>query len=283
MKITEKQKAALKSLTCERLSSNDLNLREIETFDNDRNENLVYALKNQAFTEDEHNSIAYYLVKDEHDNILFYFSLKCGSLYDNYFNTEVINLLKTLYSDLLERERAILQQQDDEDIDIINELLEKLRSRKGIAKEDLERIKRKTKGSKEFEDFLSDDMDKVGSTFAGIELVHFCSNTNSVWKCPDSHQKIGSIVFWYFIVPIVLDAMKLVGCEYLFLFAADFTEDEELVNYYKTAMSFSEPKGKKTLMPLYDLSCKLLYQETSELENKRVEFFNNFNPDEDAV
>lgn len=282
MKITEQQIAALESLTCERLSSNVSNLREIEAFDNNRNENLVYALKNQAFTEDEENSIAYYLVKDENGDILFYFSLKCGSLYDNYFNTEVFNLLKKLYSDLLERERAILQK-DDEDIDVINELLEKLRSRKGIAKVDLERIKRKTKGTEDFENILSEDMDKVGATFAGIELVHFCSNTDKVWKCPDSHQKIGAIVFWYFIVPKVLAVMKLVGCEFLFLFAADFTEDEELVNYYKTAMSFSEPQGKKTLMPLYDLSCKLLYQETSELERKRADFFNNFNPDEGAV
>ena len=167
MKITEQQIAALESLTCERLSSNVSNLREIEAFDNNRNENLVYALKNQAF--------------------------------------------------------------------------------------------------------------------AGIELVHFCSNTDKVWKCPGSHQKIGAIVFWYFIVPKVLAVMKLVGCEYLFLFAADFTEDEELVNYYKTAMSFSEPEGKKTLMPLYDLSCKLLYQETSELERKQAYFFDNFNPDEDAI
>ena len=96
MKITEQQIAALESLTCERLSSNVSNLREIEAFDNNRNENLVYALKNQAFTEDEENSIAYYLVKDEDGDILFYFSLKCGSLYDNYFNTEVFNLLKKL-------------------------------------------------------------------------------------------------------------------------------------------------------------------------------------------
>lgn len=282
MRISEEQEAALKLLTCKRLSSEESNLREIEAFDNYRNENLADVLKNQAFTEDEQNIIAYYVVKDEQDNILFYFSLKCGSLFDNYYNTEILNLLNTLYTELLERKQDTLQQ-DNEESGIINDLLEKLRSRKGIAKADLEKIKRKTTSIEEFENLLSEDMDKVGKTYAGVELVHFCKNENIEWKCPNSHHKIGTIVFWKYIVPKVLEVMKFVGCEYLFLFAADFTEDAELVNYYKAAMSFSEPEGKKTLMPLYDLSCKFLYQETSDLEYKRAEFFNNFNLDEDAV
>jgi len=293
MVITERQKAELESLSCERLSSDESTLREIGTFDNYRNEDLAGVIKGPAFNENVQNVIAYYLVKDRSDNILFYFSLKCGSLYDYYFDTNVLNLIKALYSDLLKREQVLSQQNDDDEedkhkdkkieIEIIKDLLESLRSRKGVAKADLEKIKEKTISIEEFENLLSEDRENVGKTYAGIELVHFCKNDNIEWKCPNSHHKIGTIVFWKFIVQKVLDVMKLVGCEYLFLFSADLTPDEELVNYYKTSMGFSEPIEKKTLVPLYDIGCKFLYQKTSDLENKRAEFFDNFNLDEDAV
>ena len=52
MKITEQQKEAIFSLTCERLSTNEDNLRCVVDFSN-RNENLVRTLQNEAFEEDE--------------------------------------------------------------------------------------------------------------------------------------------------------------------------------------------------------------------------------------
>ena len=76
MKITEQQKEAIFSLTCERLSTNEDNLRCVVDFSN-RNENLVRTLQNEAFEEDEKGNIAYYVIKYPNGNILFYFSLKC--------------------------------------------------------------------------------------------------------------------------------------------------------------------------------------------------------------
>lgn len=80
--------------------------------------------------------------------------------------------------------------------------------------------------------------------------------------------------------------MKFVGCEYLYLFAADNSPkdaDMELVNYYKVKMGFEEPEERRTTVPLYDLFCPLLYQKTKELERKQEEFFNDFCHDIDAV
>ncbi len=117
MKITSKQREILKSLKCERLSSNDENLRLVEDFYNRRNPSLEQTLKNEAMEEDIDGSVAYYLIKDINDNILFFFSLKNGSLYDSYFDTNIIKLLKTLNvfvkesledSDLSEEQRLIL-------------------------------------------------------------------------------------------------------------------------------------------------------------------------------
>lgn len=51
MKITEQQKETISSLICERLSTNEDNLRCVEDFSNS-NMNLVHTLQNEAFEED---------------------------------------------------------------------------------------------------------------------------------------------------------------------------------------------------------------------------------------
>lgn len=81
MRITDRQKQLLDSLTCERLSSNEAHLRMVDSFFNGRNGSLEHTLKNEAYAEDEEGNIAFYLVKDADNRILFYFSVKCGMLY----------------------------------------------------------------------------------------------------------------------------------------------------------------------------------------------------------
>ena len=96
-------------------------------------------------------------------------------------------------------------------------------------------------------------------------------------------QKFGVVVFWHFIVPKVLSLMEIVGCQYVFLFAADDSEDEDLVNYYKTWLKFESSQERSAATPVYDLTCKFLYQDTCSLKEKRSYFYDHFNPEEDAV
>ena len=74
MKVTEEQVQKLQSFHCERLSANDANFALIGNFYNVRNNSLVDTLQNEAFADDLENRIAYYIVKDGDDNILFFFS-----------------------------------------------------------------------------------------------------------------------------------------------------------------------------------------------------------------
>lgn len=53
MQITEEQQQVLNSLVCERLFSNENNLRLVDTFCNVRNGSLEHTLKNEAYEEDE--------------------------------------------------------------------------------------------------------------------------------------------------------------------------------------------------------------------------------------
>lgn len=283
MKITEEQSEILNSLICERLSRNSDNMRAIDSFFNSKNEKLVERLLNEAYSEDENDKIAYYLVKDKEGHILFYFSLKCGQLYDKHLDFDLYKLLVDLYDGLLKMKKE--SGTTPEDAIIIDKVLEEIRSRKGVIKADLKKISKKNKSIEEFEKLFNDDLDKVGETFSGVEIVQFCSNEScsKYWARYGMNQKLGVVIFWHFIVPKVLELMNLVGCQYLFLFAADDSEDEDLVNYYKTWLKFESSQERSAATPVYDLTCKFLYQETFSLADKKRFFFDHFNPDEDAV
>ena len=168
---------------------------------------------------------------------------------------------------------------------VIDKVLEEIRSRKGIIKADLKRISKKNKSIEDFEKLFNDDQEKVGETFSGVEIVQFCSNEDcsKYWEQYGMKQKFGVVVFWHFIVPKVLSLMEIVGCQYVFLFAADDSEDEDLVNYYKTWLKFESSQERSAATPVYDLTCKFLYQDTCSLKEKRSYFYDHFNPEEDAV
>ena len=140
MKITKQQRLILDSLKCERLSSNPDNLYLVESFTNRRNESLEHTLKNEAMEEDEEGSVAYYLIKDSDDNILFFFSLKSGSLYDSHFDTSVIKLIKKL-NDVVQAHLADAEMSEKER-ETLQNIQEKIRSHKGITKRDIDRLPR---------------------------------------------------------------------------------------------------------------------------------------------
>lgn len=285
MQITEEQQQILNSLVCERLSSNENNLRLVDTFCNVRNGSLEHTLKNEAYEEDEAGNIAYYLIKDKDENILFYFSMKCGILYDLFGEEEKLRKINDLFHFLIELEKDPSSTKEDKET--IASILESIRTRKGLVKKELSKISH-IKKNQIIEDLAKeseDNLKRVGKTFAGVEIVHFCANDNyrPSWEKLNIKQKMGSVVFWHFLIPKICELRKIVGCEYLFLFAADLTPDELLVNYYKSNLGFRDSNEYGTAIPLYDYACKFMYQELKDIEEKRNNFYLEFNPDEDSI
>lgn len=86
MKITAEQKAVLKSFHCIRLSkADDIDiLRLVDNFSNSRNENLENYIKNEAFEQDSSGNVACYVVIDDENDILCYFALKSGLLFQGF-------------------------------------------------------------------------------------------------------------------------------------------------------------------------------------------------------
>lgn len=285
MQITEEQQQILNSLVCERLSSNENNLRLVDTFCNIRNGSLEHTLKNEAYEEDEAGNIAYYLIKDKDENILFYFSIKCGILYDLFGEEEKLRKINDLFLFLVELEKNPSSTKEDKET--IVSILESIRTRKGLVKKELSKISH-IKKNQIIEDLAKeseDNLKRVGKTFAGVEIVHFCANDNyrPAWEKLNIKQKMGTVVFWHFLIPKICELRKIVGCEYLFLFAADLTPDELLVNYYKSNLGFKDSNEYGTAIPLYDYACKFMHQELKDIEERRNNFYLEFNPDEESI
>lgn len=275
MQLTNEQQLKLKSFHCERLSLNEVNFELINDFYNAKNNSLVDTLQNEAYDDDLQNRIAYYVVKDGEENILFFFSLKCGLLYDEFIEGDRLKEMQSFYALILQMCKD--DSLSDEDKLAVHSLLEKVRTKKGVKKEDVARVLHMQQNSEEFSLVFGKNLKNVGRTFAGVEVVHFCANDEyrHVWSNLQIPMKLGAYIFWKFLVPIVQKIMNLVGCEYLFLFAADLTEDEELIKYYQTQLGFELADEHCAAIPIYDFTCKFMSQKTSSLEVKRLQFLDS--------
>lgn len=174
MRITEEQELILGSLQCERLSSNIDNFRLVDDFYNGRNPSIVDTLQNEAYEDDANHRVAYYLVKNNSGEILFYFSLKCGLLYDEFLEGDRLLDMKAFYEHIFQLSKDPSLQGTDKDA--INAILEKARTKKGLKKLEVARALHLSLDSEELLKIFGENNKNVGITFAGVEIVHFCAN-----------------------------------------------------------------------------------------------------------
>lgn len=262
MKITDEQLKLLNSFKCIRLRKlrnlrNLKNLSIINNFSNARNPNIADILKNNALKEDQESETAYYVIRRK-DKIALFFSIKCGLLFDKSIEDYLTELINS-----------------KNDKNKIEKLLGKLEKLKYLLSD----IKKET----------NKNIKRVSETYSGIELVHLCSNDNfkNKWESFASKYSIrkentmAKIFFWHYIVPKVIELNNIIGSKYLYLFAADSTDDRTLVNYYNDLL-FEQNKEVSTIKPYYDFSCIFMCQEIANLKDSREHFFNNFNSEIDS-
>lgn len=290
-KITDEQKRIIEKFSCERLSSNPENKNLIKGFVSEKGSLLVDYLHNLAWDEDVEGKTAYYLVKSPENEIALFFSLKCGALFDLLDEESVVERAKRLQK-LLRVVQGINKNGKEKELAI--QILENFRSGQNIT---IEQIKRNIKiNAQQTQELLhSLDYDKehehneqiirVGHTYPGIDLVHFCANDlmRKKWKSYGIQHPMGEVMFWNYIAPIIYETQKTIGCQYAYLFAADASRDGVLINYYNVALKFEESANLGTNKPSYDLCCVFMCQEVNELKKNRQEYFDNFNPDDDDI
>lgn len=276
-KITKGQKEFLKKFECVRISD-DIKYNEMTTdFRCRRNRNLVERLQSDAYNEDIVGATAHYLIIYNMETPVLYFVLKAGSLYT------------PLERDLQEMGEQILKKWKNKNYDDcqkkIQNIVKQVLDQSDPFPSDMINV------CKQYKDLLCDvELERetqtiqVTHTYAGIELEVFCVNENArdIWKNANTFQTLGKTMYWSKIVPIFFNVQRLIGCKYCFLFAADSTKDETLVNYYTVDLKFKRMTNIGTPKPEYDFRCIPMFCDMSKLKQYQVDFFDNFNLDDNA-
>lgn len=265
--ITEEQKQLLSTYTCQRLTADKDNLMKIQRFYSARGRGLVNSLRNFGWEEDNNRSTAYYVIKNAEGQIVMFFSLKCGTLFDPGYVKQFLDEFDE--TRLLFNNWRLAESGDEAALQYLQEVRrmmgeEAFRARmKTIREEYLDKVYM-------YKDIKSDKNSepntmiiRVDQSHAAIELVEFCVNdrTKRCWttfsenKFDRRRHTMGQVFFWWFIVPKMLEISSLVGCEYAYLFAADRDPDGTLVRYYEDALHFKKLRHLGTIKPYYDLNC----------------------------
>lgn len=296
--ITDEQRAYLDSFRCERLTADDSNRDKIRYFQNRKGSGLVNKLKYLAWAEDAIGSTAYYVIKDAFDEIVMFFSLKCGVLFDPHYIANNMALFSghdygKMWDAILKPEEAalpalqqlrdlnpanvLLHATTDIEIEALELLGDTLKYQRLIkVREKLEaglNTYSGTKREKRIE--RNPNIIRVPESFSAIELVEFCANTNADFEWDEelmAQQSFGATMFWGVIVPKMLQINGLIGSEYVFLFAADHdlspfdanevVQDGEklrLIQYYQ-GLHFEYSSELGTAKPYYDFSCQFMCQ-----------------------
>lgn len=257
------------------MTSKENNKDILEEFWSQKNNNtLGDYLKNNAWNDDLSGETRVYLVKDPEGQVALFFSLKCGML-----------ISKNQYDKLDEYEREfvdmLVEAKQNDDLEAVNGYYEY-----GSSEfPDIDRLfliaERRIESKSETRE-LGDEKNalKVAECFSGIELCHFCRN--EAYRCPsDLKVPLGFGIFWEVIVREIFKITHWIGCKYLYLFAADNTEDSDikkLVNYYKSALKFYECDEADIIIikPEYDENCYGLIQEISRLSSNQEAVWQEF-------
>lgn len=100
---------------------------------------------------------------------------------------------------------------------------------------------------------------------SGIELANFAVN-NSYKESHKEYEGLGTVIFYYFVMPIVKNVSEQIGVSMLFIFSLPY---KKLMAFYKTLhferlSVFDEHYVHKRIKPRYDRDCVFMYQPISE-------------------
>lgn len=223
MRITKEQEKVLDSLSCERLSSNAANEKLMETFVSKRGISLVNYFRRFGMAEDKSGHTTYYIIKNRENELLMFFSLKCGTLFEPLQDEQEVEQDFQRLIILLQAVQNADEDISEEEVRETYEIMNKYQVGDRISKEDFYKaILKKAKGKRLFLDRLFNDKEqedndkifRVQSTHTGIELVHFCTNDNlkEKWKELNMGHTMGEVLFWKYIAPKFFEVQEIAGC-----------------------------------------------------------------------
>ncbi|MBP3817975.1 MAG: hypothetical protein J6H31_06680 [Butyrivibrio sp.] len=271
-----KAKTFFDSFKCEHISKENIDNIKDNFYPPKYGENLTEYVKSYALNDDNDNEEKVYIVKSKDDDIVFYFSLKCGLLYkpekSSLLDEEKEELAKMIFEAIEKDDKNLLSEykKSDELKNCWDEIYTSAYNRWKALQETTADNGRSM---------------SVYKVHPAIELSRFCKNNTShhgPFGIP-----IGFGIFWRKIVPIILDVSKSIGCKFVYLFAANKKESintndnpRDLIAYYRDSLNFRDAQELVMIKSEYDWNCHPMLQRVTDLQATQNSIWEKF---EDAI
>ena len=213
-------------------------------------------LINDAWDDDSNNNTRVFLVRDKRTRkIAYYYALNCGILYKDLSDKKMTPIEEKCVTNFIKAMRKIHKDNlSDAERDAANNLLseaygafdEKIENSDRAA--DLLTYATEQANLKEEREEASKNSGEgaavkdVLETYPAIDIKFLCRDA-SYDPGIKLDFKFGVYVFWEIIVPHILRISELVGCKYVYLFAADNSEKKSVESDIERPVQYSKDSG----------------------------------------
>lgn len=240
--------------------------------------NIIEIFTSSEYLKDDRNgTLASFVVMSPDDIPLAFFSVRCGEL----FKETEMNKVRAGYDAYVALQKLasglVLSAEDQKKSKdcILNAI------KLGLSIDDFMIFYNKKKAWKG-DDIMDANkgINRVVDAYPAVELKLFGVNEEckTYWKSlglPDD-KKLGECIFWLKIVDVIQSMLNYVGCQYLYLFAADKEPEGQLVQYYRVRLGFESEAGVMANKPSFDWESQFLFQGISSLLHRCAEFRRSF-------
>lgn len=280
-KVAESIVDLLSSFEVKRANEIDIKVLKSMTapiVDGEEQRQIIKTFTSKDYLEDDKTGrLASFVILSPEELPLVFFSLRCGELFEST-SMNKMRIGHDAYIALQEWTNGELTTKEEQD-----EALSKIRCAisEGLTIDDFESFDDKHKAW-EYDDIIDSkkEINKVFKVYPAIELKLFGINESAkaYWKSLGlpNDKKMGECLFWTKVVEVICKVQKIVGCQYLFLFAADKDVEGQLVQYYRVRLGFDYNAKMTANKPRFDWDCQFLFQDIESLLKGRDRFISSF-------
>lgn len=330
--ISKQKKYLSENLVVESLRMYESNQEDIKEFLQAKSGSIIAEyLNNKAWNEDSSNDTRVFLVRDKKTRkIAFFYALNCGILYKE-LNTIKMSVVeqecveKLVKAIRLNNAKGLSNAEKNSAYELLSSaydmFAEKIKDSEratlliSYAQEQADIKEEREEATNQIGD--GEFVKNVQETYPAIDIKFLCKDAN--YK-PDIELdfKFGVYVFWEIIVPHILRISELAGCKYVYLFAADNSEQEKsdeqinspvlyskdydmdgeeditnqeneseknvkkLVLYYINNLKFRPVSEYTILKPHFERTCYTLIQDVADLQYKRELIWSSHDQDNEV-
>ena len=236
--------------------------------------NIIAWFNSVEYVEDDlKGHLASFVVMSPTNIPLIFFSIRCGELFEmaqpermrvGYNAREALRrLMNRDYSSDIEKDQLLRDVKAIKDYNMTPDDIFRYAGKKESWEKD-EKIER------------TKEVTKVLASYPAVELKLFGINdaARAYWVSLGlpKHIRMGETRFWLKVVETLEAMHKYVGCQFVYLFAADKEAEGKLVQYYRVRLKFKSDANLSANKPQFDWQSQFLYQSIEELFEQKIRF-----------